>query len=237
MKLFSDIRLIMEIFEGFLAFLIGGLAAIAELLSRYKSLSRILSVGASWVYLIINGFASIMAFVIVVQFDIAKDHAIFQILIAGSSAMIILRSSVANIKIGDKNAEIGIAAILQVFLHTADRAFDQKRSDYELGEIKEIMDGVNFDRAKLDLPTTCFTVMKNVPEDEQKRISKEVSKLSSGDLDSKTKSLNLGIILAGMTGIPLLKKVVAVHKPAIMIEGGDVTPSEKLDEILNKLSK
>lgn len=226
-----------EILYGFFAFLVGCLAAIAELLSRYKNFSQILTINASRVYLLINGIASVLAYVIVLQFNIAKGHAIFQILIAGSSALLILRSSVANIKIGEKNAEIGIASILQVFLNAADRSFDQKRSDDELTVVERVMANVDFEKAKLALPTTCFTVLKNVPQEEQVRISSDVNKLSTGNLDSKTKSLNLGIILSGTTGLDLLEKAVTVLGDSIKVDGGKPTPTEQLDEILNNLVK
>ncbi|MDB5024308.1 MAG: hypothetical protein JWP78_2063 [Mucilaginibacter sp.] len=218
-------------------FVLGCLVAIAELLSRYKNFSQIIKVFASWVYLAINGLASVLAYYLVLQFNIATGHSVFQIFIAGTSALAILRSSIANIKVGDKQADIGFSAILQVYLNAADRAFDQHRSDNELTEVEIIMEKVDFEKAKLALPTICFTIMKNVPQEEQLRVSTEVNKLSKGSLlDNKTKSLNLGIILSSMTGLKLLKKAVMVLEESISINGGP-TPVERLDEILNKLKK
>jgi hypothetical protein len=225
----------METLLYFISFLIGCMAATAELLSRYKKIRQIVAVPASWVYLAINGVASCCGYYIVAKYEIAKDNPVFQVLIAGTSALVILRSSVASIKIGDKQTDIGVASILQVFLNTADRAFDQTRSESELSEVEKIMSGIDFEKAKLALPTTCFTIMKNVPEAEQKLISEEVNNLSKANLDDATKSLNLGIILTGMTDLRLLKKAVAVLQKSIQIDNQHKTKSQLLEEALINL--
>jgi len=224
-----------EILYGIIAFVIGCLAALAELLSRYRNFRQICSIRASRVYLLINGFAAIFAYAFVVQFNIGQS-GLLRVILAGTSSLVILRSSFASIKVGNKNIEAGIGAILQVFLSSADRSFDQRRSNEELSAIENVMKTVNFDKAKLALPTTCFTIMKNVSQDEQDRISADVKKLSSSNLDNNTKSINLGILLTNVTGLPLLEKAVQVLIGSIQGEGNTPSPEDKLNQIIDKLS-
>jgi hypothetical protein len=220
-----------------IAFIIGSLTALAELLSRYKNFSQIWKIKASRIYLVINGVAAILAYLFIVEFDIAKNLGIFRVLLAGTSSLFILRSSFANIKVGDKTIEIGAGAILQVFLNTADRSFDQTRSNKELSVVKEVMKNVDFDKAKLALPTTCFNIMKNVSKEEQDRVSSDVKKLSDSDLDNHTKSVNLGILLSKITNLILLESAVESLSDSIVLEGGSLTPKEKLNQLINnKLS-
>lgn len=225
-----------ELINCGIAFLIGLLAALAELLSRYKNFKQICIVGASLVYLTLNGIGALLAYIFAVQFNIGPA-GIIRVILAGTSSLLILRSSFANIKVGDKKMDAGLGAILQVFLNTADRSFDQRRSDNELTVIEEVMKNVVFEKAKLSLPITCFTIMKNVSQEEQDRISADVKKLASGNLDNKTKSINLGILLANVTGLNLLKKAVQVLSSSISQDSIEPSPEEKLDQIMDKLSK
>jgi hypothetical protein len=224
-----------EIFNGLIAFFIGCLAALAELLSRYKNFRQICSIRASQIYLLINGIASLLAYIFVVQFNIGQE-GILRVILAGTASLVILRSSFANIKVGEKKVEAGIGAILQVFLNAADRSFDQKRSDHELSVIESVMEDVNFEKAKLALPITCFTIMKNVSQEEQDRVSADVKKLSGSNLDNKTKCINLGILLANITGLELLQKSVQVLSNSISNSGAE-SPEEKLNRIMSQLSK
>lgn len=227
----------MEYLYVFLALLIGCLAAFAELLSRYHDPLKILKLNASRIYILINGFTSIVAYFFLLEFGILKENAIGRIVLAGTSALVILRSSLANIKVGEKNIDAGPAVILQVFLNWADRAFDQKRSKTELSSIKQVMEKVDFDKAKLAIPTTCFTIMKNLSQEEQDSISAEVEKLSKSDLDNQTKSLTLGIILSHITGLDLLERAVNVLEDSIAFNGDRKSDLDKLNELLERLTK
>jgi len=218
-----------------IAFLIGCTSAYSELLSRYKSPWQIIKIPAGLAYLFINGIASVIAYILVHKFKIADGNIVFQTVIAGTSALIILRSSIANIKVGEKTTDVGIAAILQVFLNAADRSFDQIRSDNELSKVSKLMENVDFEKAKLALPITCFNSMRNVPQDEQKQVSSDVEKLSKENLDNNTKAINLGILLAKSTELKLLEKAVSTLNASIINDGNKRTSSQQLEEILNKL--
>lgn len=226
-----------NILYAFLAFIIGCLAAFAELLSRYNDPLQIVKIHASQMYILINGITSIGAYYFLFEFDILKDNETGRILLAGTSALVILRSSLASIKIGEKDIDAGPAVILQVFLNWADRAFDQKRSKIELSSIKQVMNKVDFDKAKLALPTTCFTIMKNLSQDEQDKISGEVEELSKSDLDNQTKSINLGIVLSHITGIDLLERAVNVLGDSVSYKEDEKSDLDRLIEIQERLTK
>jgi hypothetical protein len=223
-----------------IAFLLGCLTAFAELLSRYNQLRQIMTLKPSLIYLLINGITSGLAYIFLVEMEMLNENVIGRVFLAGSSAMIILRSSLASIKVGDRNIEAGGAAILQVFLNSADRAFDRMRSQSEIEQIERVMKDVSFEKAKLALPMTCFTIMKNVSQDEQDLISGEVKKLEEVAFDNHTKAINLGTVLMNVTGIDLLEKSVKVLGKSITREiskAGKTDNSEGASNPDNKAGK
>lgn len=199
-----------------LAFLIGCIAAFAELLSRYSEGFKILKFKESYIYLSINGFASIFAYWLLRNYNmdlgLFMHNEVGKVIIAGLSSMVILRSSFASIKNGDKTFEAGFAPVLQIFLNTADRTFDQSRSQNTIQEVGRIMKGVDFDGAHKSLPLSCFSAMQNLSEEEQKTIAKEIKLISDENDTTENKALILGMILARYTGTTLLEAIVDVYK-------------------------
>lgn len=196
-----------------LAALIGILVAFSELLSRYYSgFCEILTVGISYVYFFINGLGAIFAYWLIIHLNPGTEgvwnEPLVKSFVAGLGSMLILRSSFSNYKIGEKNLEIGLASFLKVFLNSADREYDQKRSINNLNEVKLIMKNVIFNKAAKDLPLTCLNLMQNLSYEEQTIIGNEVIKLSKSEYSDEAKSLNLGVILSKFTGTDLLKIAV-----------------------------
>jgi len=238
----------MEILIYLLVFLFGCVSAFAELLSRYTdSPLGILKVGPSYIYLAINGISSIIAYCFIsayqVNFGPIGDSEIGKIILAGTASMVLLRSSFASIKYGKRNIEAGISSITQIFLNTADRAFDRKRSEINLNTISEIMKNVDFKKAEKDLPTICLTIMQNVSNEEQQRMGEEVQKLSKEELDYKTKSIGLGVIIARVTGPDLLNEAVTSLDKTIELghEPEEITVEKRIlisrKEKIEKLKK
>jgi hypothetical protein len=226
--------------EYSITFIIGLVVAFAELLSRYKdSPIEILKILPSWIYLFINGGASILALWFITDQNIVLGgigtKPAGKILISALSSMIVLRSSIFNFRVGEKNYDVGIATILQIFLNRADRSFDQKRSTNNLVSIEKIMISVDFKRAEKDLPAICLASMQNLSDDEQKLLADEVVKISKSDLQEKTKSLQLGIILARYTGSELLGTAVDRLKDVISKKATTIKTEET--EMIEKIQK
>ncbi len=224
-----------------IVFLIGMITALAELISRYNKFGQIFKFWSSWFYFAINGSASMLAYWFISKYNLdfgtLTETEIGKILIAGTSSMVILRSSVASIKSGGKNIEAGFASITNVFLNQADREFDQKRSIDDYKRIKVIMKDVDFEKAKKDLPLTCLSMMKNVPAEEQKLLADDLIKLANEQCSNKAKSINLGVVIARTTGIELLEEVVTSFMDTISSKSSNIAEEirfNKLNDLLKK---
>ena len=206
-----------------IVFVIGFAYSFIELLSKYKDGSHIFQVSAGWIYMLLNGVISATAYYILNQWNIKVDEQNIseatKMIIAGVSAMVIIRSSIFSIKIVNSEIKKEVTPFIQVLLDWVNKKFDQKRAGLRLKEVKEIMKNVDFEKAELILPDLCITHMKTITYDDQKIIGAKVEEikklinLENSKIDANfVKTLKLGMLLADTAGIGILKDAVEVLK-------------------------
>lgn len=225
------------------SFSLGFLWAFSELLSRYKVGKFIINSKNAWIYLLINGMASVIVYYFIpklhVSFGVFTSTEWGKVLLAGLSAMFILRSSFFNYhdKDSNKSISVGISTILQIFLDAAERSFDQEQSVNNLKSISDVMSGIDFSKAEKDLTVICLNLMQNVSPDEQKKLAESIKNLSEPRAvqHELTKSVTLGITLARITGIRLLKQAIETLGDNIKISEEKRKVFESLEQLENKL--
>lgn len=225
----------------FFVFVLGSLNAFSELVSRYRRPEQIFRFYSSWIYLLINGSASIFAYCIFIEYNLKigslLNNELGRVLLSGLSAMVVLRSSFASVKVGNKVVDVGIASIIQIFLDWADRSFDSGRSLADFKEIEEIMRDIDFKAARTDIPISCLSLMKNVPLEEQQSLVNLIQKLEGDASSNKAKSISLGALVSNVVGIPLLREVVVSFKSSILINSEDSQILNKENRITNLMAK
>lgn len=226
-----------------LSFSLGFLWAFSELLSRYKVGKFILNSKNAWIYLLINGMASVIVYYFIpklnISFGVFTSTEWGKVLLAGLSAMFILRSSFFNYhdKDSNKSINVGISTILQIFLDAAERSFDQEQSVNNLKDISNVMKGIDFAKAEKDLTVICLNLMQNVGSEEQKKLAESIKNLAEPKAvqHELTKSLTLGITLARITGVKLLKQAIETLGEDIKISEEKKRVFENLDQLESKL--
>jgi hypothetical protein len=200
--------------NSLLAFLLGCLVGLAELLSRYSNPYRILDKKfANW-YIVVNGTISILGFWVLKKMQKNLENSEIElenVLISGLAAMVVLRSSIASINHQGKKIEIGIGGLLQVYLDAIEKLFNRKRSEETLNDIYAIMKDVDFETAKINLPSICLSTFQNLPEEQAKQLGSKIKTLSDKGLDHM-KSVELGVILEHYFGEGLLRAAVEILK-------------------------
>jgi hypothetical protein len=226
------------------AAVLGGFLAVSELLSRYRTLKLISRSIHAATYILINAAAAGICYYFINKFHLSfgqfSETETGKVLMAGFSAMFILRSSFFSYydKDSSKTINVGLAAILQTFLDSAERSFDQEQSVNKLKEVKMIMANIDFAKAAIDLTTTCLNLMQNVSSEEQNKLAESIKKLSEeGKLTNNySRALNLGIILSKITGVRLLKQAVDSHGESIKISIKSKEIFSNLEELKNKIN-
>jgi hypothetical protein len=219
------------------------------LLSRYRDTRRIFLSSNAIIYMTINALASALAYYFLTHY--AQNLSIFssdddavkpveKVLVAGLSAMFVLRSSFFSYKDkdSDKVIEIGLGGIINIFLHNAERKFDQSQSVATLQDIEKIMTDIEFDTMSVDLSAICLSLMENVSADEQKGLAESIDRIKNSQTRIEyTKTLQLGILIARVTGTKLLKAGVDTLKKELAkakekVEAG-VLPAETIFNTLD----
>ncbi len=218
---------IIAIFDGMIypviAFLTGLLAALTDLIEKYRSFKSIFTSWSSLVYVVINGTISLLTYFLMIEFKIIESKDLLRSLVAGTSAMLILRTSFTNPKTGES---IGLSKILMSFLNAAKRAFDQKRAGERVDDVG-FMKKVDFDKAQELLPELCFILMKDVGDDEKNYIIDQISKIKLLTAASSDKSMLMGVALSDATEVSLLEKAVKQLGNSIALDAIEKQPISK----------
>jgi hypothetical protein len=203
-----------------IVFLLGFIYSYTELLSKYKQSRVIFRVRAGWFYMLFNGFFSLIIYFLLKEWNFSLLNLSKleggKIIIAGTAAIVVLRSSIVTIKTEKNNIEGGLSPLIQILLDYVNRSFDRHRSRIILPEIHQTMQNVNFAKASIILPIICLRLMKTLSQTEQEQLGADIAKINEINADNSTKSLTLGIILHEYTDSELLK--VAVEKLGSVIQ-------------------
>lgn len=203
------------LFDFLVVFSFGVLVGIGELVSRYRdepwgTIKSPPGIG----YVILNALVSVAALLLIRGFEwtfsVQEDAVRWtQVLVAGFGAMALFRSSLFNVRVGDKDVAVGPNSFLQIILSATDREVDRRRATIRAALIKEIMAGVSFEEAKAPLPLSCIALMQNMPPEEQTELNDDVSKLDRADTVSpEIKSYLLGAALLTYVGDEVLQAAV-----------------------------
>jgi hypothetical protein len=234
---------------------IGVFVGTAELLQRYSySPLEIAKTFSAPVYIALNGVASAAGLFLMEYFNFSFGLNLetngAKIFVAGFSAMVVLRGAVMTVRANDQDYNVGPGIIADVFLQRADRAFDQERASSHGPQVAEIMENIDFRKAKTDLPAVCLALMQNLPLSSQGTLKDEVKLISdeAGAFQTpKTEAIMLGLTLAKYTGLVVLRQAIEMLGEEIRLSpeaAGHVSEPRQLemlqtraDELIRKLSE
>jgi hypothetical protein len=227
-----------DYWPAFVACLLGGLLAIAELVARYRDdpAAAVLSWPAA-VYVGVNAAAAGVALYIIHVFswtfgaDGSAREAV-QVLSAGLGSAALFRASVFNVTAGDRVIGIGPSEILNVILTAADRAVDRRRALIRATRAAQIMAGLTFEGSAEALLAYCVATMQNVTPDEARVVEAKISALRDHKNDAvhdTVKLYILGLSLLSLVGDHVLEKASdqlrAIFSEAVPQHGQDGTES------------
>jgi hypothetical protein len=199
--------------------LLGGLVGAGEIVSRYRDQpSAPFRSPVGWSYVLLNSAAACLGLWLLHTFKVqfvAKDKSEIQttltVLVAGLGAMTILRSSVFSLRVGDRDVNVGGAALLQVFLDAADRSIDRTRAAARTAEVARFMAGLDFNRTLNTLPQLCMALMQSFPPQLRETLAQDVARIGAlGPAVADAAKLQmLGLILMNYFGSQVVERAVA----------------------------
>ncbi len=163
----------------------GALTGLAELIARYRDAPFTAATRLpGLLYLALNAVAGagalglLKAFGVTFGLDAGGDETRLwwaRTLAAGFSAMLLFRSALFIVRVGEKDIPVGPAVVLQAVLGSLDRAIDRNlaadRDRFIAALSPTLPDAAN--RLRF-LAGYCIGLMQNVPADEQKAIRDQI---------------------------------------------------------------
>lgn len=131
-----------------------------------------------------------------------------QVLVASLGSMMVFRSAVFTVRVGDEDVAVGPSTLLTSLLAAADRGVDRMQAKTRAHEAGEIMRGVSFARAKLALPAYCLGLLQNVSAEDQADLRTAVDALAGSEMTDGQMALNLGLLLMNVAGPDVLSAAV-----------------------------
>jgi hypothetical protein len=144
------------------------------------------------------------------------------VLVAGFGAMAFFRSSFFVLRVADQDVPLGLFAVLQALLDATDRSVDRTRAVGRDKDVGELMAPIDFDKAYGALPTYCFALLQNLPDEDQQRFGADLRALVESNVDKRVKSRILGLLRINLVGHDVLSRAVTQLMPQIaLVEGSD----------------
>jgi hypothetical protein len=192
------------------------LVGVAELVSRYRSDPvSLTSSFAAWLYAGINALAGIGALLLIRAFGWtfgATAHVdLWQILVAGFSAIAFFRSSLFVTKIGTTNVGIGPSLVLGSLLDACDRDIDRRSAEDLSTLLSTDSSFAAFAPATVisTLPIICLALMQNFPASDQALLGADLSRINNDNtLADEAKMHAVAVTLAKYLGKPLILVVL-----------------------------
>lgn len=202
--------------------LLGALVGGGELVSRYRDApARALYTLPALVYIALNIAASVIALALTRTYGWtfgatgAESLRWTQVVVAGTGAMALFRTSLFSVHAGDRDIGVGPSSFLQVFRDASDRAVDRVRARARGDQVSRIMEGISYAQASAGLPPYCLALMQNVPDEEQVRLTQSLELLDKADIDEPIKVRILGLHLMNVVGPHVLIAAVESLRDAM----------------------
>lgn len=211
------------IVDYLLTLLLGALVATGELVSRYKDApAKALRSVPGRVYLAVNGGGSIAALLLIHALNIdfglqGGAERAMAVLVAGVGSIAFFRTSLFNVTIRDTTIGIGPNVLLVIILTALDRGVDRERARGRSESVARIMDGFDYDKAKVSLTEYCLKgLMQNATDDDEKAIAdvmRELDNPLNKDLPKEIKAYIFGLNLMNIVGEDVLDEAAQRVKP------------------------
>ncbi|MDZ4246359.1 MAG: hypothetical protein U1D67_04475, partial [Dehalococcoidia bacterium] len=201
------------------------LLATAEILSRYKD-EPWQAVCSRWgiIYMLSNGLLSASAFGVMLLANVvnsaSSDFDSFKFATyAGLGAMVFIRTKLFNLKSGTgEKISVGPDFMVDTWLNFMDRQIDRQRALERCNVVRDTMDGVDFDKVKIYIPTMLMKSMQSLSEREEEKLGSKISELESQKkLSNQEKSYTLGFMVLDLAGEKLLKNILGKDRSKYLI--------------------
>jgi len=132
-------------------------------------------------------------------------------LLAGFGSMLLLRSSFLILKDGSKDQPVGLSAGVDALLNFFEEIVRRNQATARAAAVRRLMSDLPYQRALVDLPSACISLMAQASSDIVETLTSNVSKLREDETRSDdAKLLELGAALIEFCGEDVLRGAIGM---------------------------
>jgi hypothetical protein len=198
-----------------LSFLTGLLVAIAEMFPRYRD-EPLLALANRYgiAYLVFNGLLGTVAFSLWLgQVDdptyagASAWSSLADPVAAGLAAAAILRARVFSLKVGAEEYPVGPGILTNALLAYLEKQIDRQRAGERIKLVRQVMEGVSFDEAKLHVGNMISGGMQNLSAEERRELGRRIGEIEADAFPAQEKAYELGFLVLDFLGEKLFKEL------------------------------
>lgn len=204
----------------FFVFALGGITACAEIIQKFPDDPFVtLGTWESLIYNVFNGIIAISALKILLIFEVPYQTDLDKlqlVLAAGLGSMLIMRSKLFNVKVGNEEIAIGPEQLINIFLRSMEHAIDRVRAVTRIEFVKKIMNNLDFTKVfSYTLSMLESTQALGKKKDELIKAMDDIDK--GRTQDPQLMSYQLGFELLNVMGEDFVTNLYANPKPEWLI--------------------
>lgn len=217
----------------FAAFSLGALTAFAEIIQKFGDEPlQALGTFEALMYHALNGLISVAALSILLLYpefysqETAGSLEMIQIvLVAGLGSMLVMRSKLFNVKMGESEIAFGPEQIINVFLRFMEHSIDRVRASARIDFVIRVMNNLAFER--IEEYTLTMLESTQALADKKNKLIKDIKdiKNDSEATDTQLRSYRLGFLLLNTMGENFLERLFESPDAEWFIEAPGVPES------------
>lgn len=188
----------------FSAFLLGMATAFAEIISTFSDEPlKALQTPHAVLYHLMNGLIAVFALYVLIISGVKHTTSLDRMQIvfaAGLGSMLIMRSKLFNIKIGNEDISFGPEQVIKVFFRYMQTAIDRVRARSRIDFVKLRMHNIDFDKVHEYSLSMLLAAPLTLDEKSKKDCEEGILNLKDSSKDKQLKSYELGFILLNRMG-------------------------------------
>lgn len=196
---------------AFCVFVLGGLAGLAEFIGKFKDEPiKAMRTIQAMTYLSFNGLIAVFAYALMIGYEVSIANMLDQIkvvVLAGFGSMLIMRSRLFNVKIGDEDYAFGPDQIIKVYLRFMEGAIDRVRAEDRYRKVGEVMSNVDFEQVYSHAIVALDATQILGTEEKKKLVAAIDAIRADAQFNAQQKSYRLGYVVLDAMGEDFLTAV------------------------------
>jgi hypothetical protein len=207
----------------FWAFLLGALNAFTEIVGKFRDEPiKAFGTGSAIIYHVVNGVISAFALLLLIVGGTAVDTpatAIQAVLLAGFGSMLVMRSRLFSVRVGNEEVSVGPEQFIKVFQRFLEESIARNRALTRFVLVKDVMNNVDCSRV-CDYTVSMLAATPSLDAQKRDLIGTQVKNICSQPMEDtmkQTQSYRLGFLLVDEMGEDFVKRLYLDPPPEYQI--------------------